>query len=301
MAENVPNSFLDLAASLKAVIAASYKLAPAAVLVMIGIIAAVIGISIQSSSLMMGVVLIVVWVVSLLVYVDTKNFGQAALAMVAGLITAYSVQWTPMRFAAFVVAWVGLAGAALIISSIRIAAESEQIYMDGATFTAPDASQIKSVYQRLRNIGEKTQYGSIGPIQRAAIVRFFCFRRVPIDLMRHLLQATETISLASRLEPLRIAALLADFTRLHTQDLGHYEAIIEALDAMDTVDAILKHAGVSPDEYITAIEDSRHVFLGRRIPVHRYFNLLGKGLNAGVAPRDMGAWLEGRTEENGDV
>jgi len=279
---------MDLVRSLKAATAASYKLAPAAVLLMIAVVAMVVGISLWSSRMMMGVVLIIVWAVSLLVYIRTDNFGEAALAMVAGLLTVYSVEWTPLRFIAFCVAWVGFAAVALLIASMKVAASTEEIYMGGAVFVAPESSQIKGLYSVLRAVGKKTQYGQLGPIGRAEIVRFFCFRRVPIEMMRQMLQTTENVSISSRIDPLRVAAMFADFSKIHTADSRSSAALVDAIDTM------LKRSSVPPEEFVTAFENSRHMVLGRRLAVSRYFQLLQEGLESGVSPQNMSTWLEER-------
>lgn len=282
----VSSSFVDVLASLRAVIASSYKLAPFAVILIVAIVAGIVGLSIWSSKMMMGVVLILVWLVSLLVYLRTQDFGEAALALVAGLLTVYTVEWTPLRFIAFCAAWVGFAATALLISSLRLAASTEKIYMDGASLTASDPSLIKGQYETLRIIGEKTQYGQFGPIQRAEIIRFFCFRRVPVGLMRQLLQATETVSLASRIDPIRIAGLFADFTKLHSQDPASSMALVDVMDAM------LKRSPVSPDEYIAAFENTRHYVLGQSMPIPKYFERLERALNSGISPQSIDAWFE---------
>jgi len=81
MTRKVSSSFVDVMASLKAVLTGSYKLAPLAVFLIIVIAAGVVGLSIWSSKMMMGVVLIIVWLVSLLVYLKTQDFGEAALVL----------------------------------------------------------------------------------------------------------------------------------------------------------------------------------------------------------------------------
>ncbi len=303
MVGHVLHSSMDLTASLKAATAATSKLATTVALAIDAIVAAVTALPIWSSRFMMVVVLLVVWGVALLVYREKENFGEAALALVAGLLTAYSVPWTPMRFIAFIVAWVSFSGGALFISGRRNADRIRGIYMDGASYSVVNAcggtflaecdysSKIKRAFQRLRDVGKKTHLHFFEPIQRAEIVRFFCYRRVPIDLIGQLLLATEVVSLTSRLEPLRIAGLFADFTKIHTRDLGPSEAYSEATDTIDTMEAALKLSGASPDDFVTAIECSRHIMLESRFPINTYLFLLKEALDSGVTPQDVSAWL----------
>lgn len=222
----------------------------------------------------------------MLVYIRTQDFGEAALALVAGLLTVYTVEWTPLRFIAFCTAWVGFAATALLISSVRLAASAQQIYMEGASLIASDPSQIQSQYEALRAVGAKTQFGQFGPIQRAEIIRFFCFRRIPVGLMGQLLGATRTVSLASGIDPIRIAGLLADFARLYSQDPASSMALVDVMDAM------LKRNPVSPDEYITALENTRHYVLGGSMRIPLYFERLERALKSGIPPQGADAWFE---------
>lgn len=172
----VRQSLTDAFAALGAAVASAYKLAPAVVVMASLVAAGVITLSLWSTTLMMGMVLLIVWGVSLLVYAKTANFGEAALALVAGLLTVFSVEWTPRRFVAFSVAWVGFALMALLVSSIRIASKVETIYQQAAYAAAQHPGEADEVERRLREIGEKSKLGQVGPVERAEILRLPGFR-----------------------------------------------------------------------------------------------------------------------------
>src|SRR3954452_21337842 len=110
----VGQSFAQMIRSLGAVIRSAYGLAPAAVVVMILVTAIVVVATIWSTPLMMTVVLLVVLGIALLLYLNTWNYGEAALALAAGLLTVYSVTWTPKKFIAFIVVWLTFSAIALL-------------------------------------------------------------------------------------------------------------------------------------------------------------------------------------------
>src|SRR5687767_2968720 len=96
--QTVRKSFYEVWRAFGATIQSLYKLAPCLVIVMGAVIAGVTWLALFSSKLMLGTVLLVVWAVAIVVYVSTRKYGEAALALVAGLLTAYSVTWNTPRF-----------------------------------------------------------------------------------------------------------------------------------------------------------------------------------------------------------
>lgn len=142
----------DSVRELKSTIQALNKLVPCLVLVAAFLAAAVIAVSLLSVQLMMGVTILVVLLVSIVVYSQTNNYGEAALALVAGLLTAFTVDWTAGRFIAFVVSWVGLSLFSLLVSSVKLAAENEEIYSDAARSICP--SRPSEVQKQLEEIGK---------------------------------------------------------------------------------------------------------------------------------------------------
>ena len=142
----------DSVKALRNTIVAANQLAPGCAFVGLLITAAVVYVSIQYLQLMMAVVVLLVLFASILIYYSTRNYGEATLALAAGLLTAFTVTWTPGSFAAFVFAWVGLSLIALLISSVGIAAEVDELYSDAAIALAP--SRHDEIREQLKVIGK---------------------------------------------------------------------------------------------------------------------------------------------------
>ena len=64
---------------------------------------------------MMAFAIILVLATSLGIFIKTGNYGEAALALVAGLLTIYSVEWTTGRWLAFVSVWITFTMIALYV------------------------------------------------------------------------------------------------------------------------------------------------------------------------------------------
>jgi hypothetical protein len=115
----------------------------------------VIIVTARSAPVMEAIILLVVWLSAVVVYLRTRNHGEAALALVAGILTAFTVDWTPGRFAAFLTVWVVFSFVALMISSIRLAANLEAIYTDAAISLSSNPADIKRLAKELQAIGQK--------------------------------------------------------------------------------------------------------------------------------------------------
>src|SRR5438105_2763695 len=105
--ESIGKSFYEVWRAFIAAVQSLYKLVPCLVIVMALVIAGVTWLALFSSKLMLGIVLLVVLAVAIIVYVSTQRYGEAALALVAGLLTAYSVNWNGKRFIGFIAVWSG--------------------------------------------------------------------------------------------------------------------------------------------------------------------------------------------------
>lgn len=271
------------------VVRSSYGLAPAAVVVMILVAAIVVVTTAWSTSLMMAVVLFVVLGIALLLYLNTWNYGEAALALAAGLLTVYSVTWTPRRFIAFIAAWLTFSAVALLASSIKVASQLETIYIGAAAAVAghSDAKAIKATERQLRAIADGYKGYLIGSKEKAEAIRVFGFRRLPLEVFGSALEAVDTLSTALQLDAIAIANLVCDITKA-----------FEATEAADlpgyfgTFISALQDTAAPPSDFIVGFESSRHLLLGRRLRPSAYFGALKGALEAGVAPARVGEYLE---------
>jgi len=279
---------------LKNTIQAANRLVPGCVVVAIFLAVLVILISLLSVQLMMGVTILVVLVVSIVVYSRTNNYGEAALALVAGLLTAFTVDWTAGRFIAFVVAWVGLSLFLLLISSVKLAAEVEEIYSEAARTINP--SQPGEVQKQLEEIGKDKFIKMLGPTKRAEVIRLFAFRKLSIPSMQYGLRAVETLSTVTGVEHETVAEFVTDVYKMFKSTPGpRYQQLL------DRIYEIIRESPVSPGEFIGAFKDSRHLALSGDIKPETFFQHLTKALDQGVAPEEVYEYLRERLDREEGV
>jgi len=285
----------DSVRELKNSLQALNKLMPCCVVAGAFLAAAVIAVSLLSVYLMMGVTILVVILVSVVVYARTNNYGEAALALVAGLLTAFTVEWTTGNFIAFVVSWVGLSLFSLLISSVKLAAGVEEIYADAAR--SIDPSHLSEVQKQLQEIGNDSFIRMLGPVKRAEVIRLFAFRKIPVASMQYGLRAVEMLSTVTSVEHQPVAEFVVDVYKIFkTTPSPRYQKLL------DGTYEIIRESCVSPGEFIAAFRDSRHLALSGDIDPETFFRQLTAALDQGVAPEEVYEYLRDQLEResNGD-
>lgn len=282
--KEVRSSVNDSLTALKGVIQASNQAIPGVTVVAGLLVASIILVSIQSVPLMMAVVVLVVLLVSVLVFAGTSNYGEAALALVAGLLTAFTVSWTPGTFAVFVVSWFVFTFIALIISSLKLAAKEQDIYFDAAQAIRSDRpAETKG---ELQKIVKHRSSKMLGPIKCAEVLRLFAFRKLPLTSMQYGLKAVEVLSVITRVDHETVASFVADVYKMFPTTPGlRYENLL------DHIYEIIRSSPVAPSEFISAFNHSRRIVLSGDVEPEDYFQRLTVALEKGVPPEAIYDYL----------
>lgn len=290
--EGIQKSLYQVLVELRATLKSLYGLAPFAVVVLTILAAGIVSVAVLSAKLMVSVVLLVVLAVAVMVYISTNEYGEAALALVAGLLTVYSVNWTPWTFVGFISVWLAFSFFALMISSIRLAAKSESIYRQAALALAPSADVSGPVESQLKEIGADKTLRSLGPIERAEVIRLFAFRRLPMGMISPALKAVEILSVITQIEHQVVAKFIADVYRVFD-----FATPADHVGVLDTLFVTLRESAVPPVDFFTGFDASRHLILSRAINPTKFFGLLREALESGVAPAETAHYLAKSLEE----
>ncbi len=280
--QKIKQSFNEVWISFTNTVKAAYDLAPFLVIVMAGVVIAVTYIAVSSANLMMGIVLLLVLGITIIVYATTDNFGEAALALVAGLLTAYSVIWTPSKFVAFIAVWSAFSFSALLISSLKLASRSESLYRQAAIAICDKSLEVPSTEKRLQEIGKDRSIEGLGPIEKAETILIFAHRKLPIESQSNALKAVSILSVITQLKPKIIGSFIADAYKVFD-----FVTTDEQSKLVDVLYETIKESPVAPEDFIKAFENSRRLILSRVIHPTPYLNLLKEALESGIAPEGV--------------
>jgi len=281
---NLPQSFYLSWVAFLNVLQAANRIVPGCAVVGMLLVGAVIYVAMSSVTIMVAVILLVVLLSSIVVYAKTRNYGEAALALVAGLLTAFTVDWTAGRFATFIVVWAVFSFIALMIASVSLAGKVETIYLQAALVLSPETNDGKKIAKELQAIGQtSTPLGQLPVVDRAEAIRLLVFRKIPMTSLPEALKAIEVVSVVTRVNTKSAAAFIADVLRLlEIHDAKDYSQVLEQIMG------IIWRSAVPPDDFIKGFEYSRSLALSRTLTPQRYFELLKEQLENGITPEDVG-------------
>jgi len=261
---NVTRSMLQTLRALRGMLQSLYRLMPGAVVVLI-ILLGVFGFFLSRSELVsQATAVVIIFLVSIAIYAKERNYAQAVLAFVVGLLPALSMTWSPGRFWLFVGGFVVLNGLFFVLNAIRIAGENEHIYNQAAVFAE----------------------GSDHTMTAAECVRQLMFRNFPIELLPAALKSIETLS--------TVTGLLA-------RDVAGYMVILYPLADVtgvgfsrldDIFYLTLRNSAATPEEFFEAFRVTRNLVLSGQMDLEAYLDRLSELLGLGLGPDEIRKTME---------
>ena len=237
--------------------------------------------------LMMVVVTLLVLTVSLVMYGKIANYGEAALALVAGLLMALAITWTLGKFLIFIAAWVVFTVFVFLISSIKLASKLQHIYRHAAVLI--DNKNYQNIEEKLKKAGSSTPRGMLGPLERVESIRLLSFRKYPIQLMKSTLATVETLSIATQVSYKKITLFIADLYMMVAHLLGQNEQEINQQfhRLVVLVMNIICDTPASPEEFFNTFQQTRWFVISGRLEPIPYLQEIYHAFNKGFSPDDI--------------
>lgn len=285
MADEVSKSFSHLMRALSGATRSLYRLAPAAVVVLMVLVTTlVLVVILLLPQLMMSFVVLLVVFTSVLIYGTTNRVGEAAIALVAGLLAAFTVQWTAGKFASIVGAWTAFFLMVLIISSIKVSARTELLYLRAALAVSPD--DLSRVEKELRVAGGPTPLKMLGPVERAECVLLLAFRKTPVWMMKGSLTGIEQVAVATQTDYKVVASWVADLYRI-VGIVGEKRRESVPSAAVGDLVSLMIDSPASPEEFFAAFRSTRRLVLSGKMDIDTYIDRLRTGFEKGLLPDEM--------------
>lgn len=288
--------------SSKNLILSLYKLAPVTVIVGLILLAALIWALTQFTDIFrMGLVLTIVFGVSIYIYIKTNNYGEASLSLVAGILAAFTVEWSTELATLFAIIWISHVVFVMLYQSIKMAAEHENIFRQAAIWI--DLSNFNDIETKLRDITKTSLDGMIGPIEAAKIIRLLAYYGHPIEFMSGTLNSIEKIVTVTEVDPETITLFHVDIYKKikPTNEVNYNHKIQNAYNE-------LCKTAVPPSIFFEAFKKTRRLIFSEDINIEKYFQVLRIGLNNGFTSDDileymvnhlnLGSKLTERTKDN---
>jgi hypothetical protein len=222
------------------------------------------------------------------VYAAQRNFAEAALALVVGMLPVLTTDWNAKRFSVFVAAWVALGLGGLLVRSIAIATQSEKLFFHAVA--ACESYLGDHGAETLKRISEGLSYSGLGPIEKAEVLREFAFRKMPADRIPGALEACGQFSTLWEIDHRKAAVFVADIFRMFPDgsDTG--------ASLKDQTYVLVRDSLVSPSEFLSAFAASKRLALSGMVNPVLYLVLLSAALHDGVPAEDIYSYIRETVE-----
>lgn len=284
------NSFHQTWRALCNALNSAYGLAPAAVIIGLILVGILIFVSLYFVEIMMGTIILLIFLISIAVYAASNNYGEAALALVVGLLTAFTVQWTWNKYVAFIIPLVSFFLFILLTVSMRLAAKNESLYLQAAIYI--DVTRSKEIEGRLRKIAGEIPTGTLGPLDKADAIRIMAFRKIPIESMKYMLGTVEIISGITDLDAKSVTLFLIDLSKAFNINIGP-----DFQKEIDKIFDFYRDAPISHEEFIQAFKNSKRFLISNKVEPVKFLLLLKSGLMRGVSPEEVSDFIQEKMTE----
>jgi len=272
-------SMLQTLRSLRGMLQSLYRLIPGAVIVLVLLVGAFGFLLSRSELVSQAAAVVIIFLVSVAIYAKERNYAQAILAFVVGLLPALSMTWSPGRFWLFVGGFVVLNGLFFVLNAIRIAGEAEHIYTQAAVFAQGTDTTVTA--KKLEKLAKKANVSSLGATTRAECVQQLMFRNFPMEHLPAALKSIETLSTVTGLAPKDIAAYMVILYPL----ANAAGVSFSRLD--DLLYLTLRDSAATPEEFFEAFRVTRSLVLTGSMDLQSYLNRLSALLGSGYSPSEI--------------
>lgn len=222
-------------------------------------------------NVMVCILSFVVVVSAIIIYVKTENYGEAVLALSAGLFTVYTVTWTLSLFLGFISVWVLFTVIVFFITSIRSISNIESILLEASMLLYNAEFTDEQIMRQLEEISNSLKDCVLMPEQRATIIRLFCFRKIEIDRISIALKWVNIYYSITKIPYLEIASFVTEVIK-NTSVLNSGATID---DIFDYIYVGMRDTPASPLEYMQAFKRTRYILASTKNTL-LYFNSINK-------------------------
>lgn len=272
------NNFIEALQALQNVINAAYKLAPSVVVTAIILAAIVAYVSLIFIEILQGFIVILIIFISILIYYKSNNYGEAALALVVGLLAAFTVNWSWNQYIVFMTALLGFLLFIMLVGSIKLAAEIENIYLKAAIHI--NAGRSKDISQQLKKISDSTATKKISPIEKAYAIKAMSFQNIPIESMKYMLKMVDMLSAIADMDAKYVTSFLialSDALNISPGPSYEYE--------VDKLIRFYRYTKVSYEDFIRAFMNSYRLVIFGKVKDAEYRLLLRDALEKTYLPK----------------
>jgi hypothetical protein len=223
-----------------------------------------------------------------ILYMYQDSYIEAFLAFFLGILTVFTIEWDDKKTLIFIIAYFGLNIFVFIGSSIKLAAKIEDILKRAASYDFSINHDIQ--YKVLKTIANKpTTYQQIRPIERAEIIDFMCFLKVPNSKLYAAINKIETVKVLTRSD---LTTSLNLYRALFMISKRLYSTDDEVERNVNTHIENILRLTMTPNEITNLLRLTRKHLIQRRIELEDYYKFISRSIDKGLSEDEIAADLD---------
>jgi hypothetical protein len=283
----VKQSSINALKSLKSTFQAAYNLVPALIISAIFLTFGVVTVIIKFG-LYMAFSLLIMILVSIIVYLKTRDYGEAALSLVVGMLTVFTVNWNTTKLIILASSWVGFSLISVVISSINIASESESLYIHNASFMSYYSTYTSDeLYDLLQEEAKKADISTFGPIEIAEIIQILVYKKVKLENIKEALEKIHILTNIIQVPSDQITNFYVDFCEMFDIPIGNVSDTF-----LDYIYNTFRDVPVSPKEFIDYFNKSKRIVFMNSVDSYEYIDSLKKGIDLKMNLKDINEFIK---------
>lgn len=284
MGKAIGNSLKDFVIALRNVSARLFLSHPIFVILFFGFIWLMLYYFSQSDTKMTFALCVLISFVSIIIYSQTKNYGETLLTFMLGVVTVFTIQWTTYSSILFISFYIGFNTVIFMLSSISISSKMETELTAAASFI--DLKNHKSIYKILQVVANTgTEFNNIGPLNRAKAVKFMAFMKMQPGEMTDGLKNIEYIKVIYQLEIERACEIF----RILYFITQRTNASINVTIFLDEI--VWRRIPLTPTEFFNIIGRTKGTIIRENLSVQNYLTAMEKLVMEGYEEEEIISYL----------
>lgn len=269
MAEGIGNNFKQGSMAFKNVLGMLIHQFPLLVFIIISLLWTVFYYFSKTPTKMTFALSFLVTLVSIIIYANTKKYGETLLTFMLGLLTVFSANWDTYKSILFFSFYLGFHAIVFIISSISLAAKVESELTSAANFL--DLKNSKNTYKELQGVSKiNTKYNALGGQERAEAIKFLAFMKVPVMEMSEAIKNIEYIKLIYQTDLIKSLEFFRSL--YYIKERSSFK--VNVTNFLDII--VNKGMPVTPDEFFYIFSRTKGIIIQGRLDIVTYLDELQK-------------------------
>jgi len=210
-----------------------------------------------------------IFVVSVIIYIKTNNYGETMLSFILGVLAVFTITWDNDKAWLFIVFYLGVNIFLFFITALKLSMEVEHVLTGAACYI--DLKNAKSIVSELNIICDKpTKGGRLSKTEKAKVIQHLAYMKMPIGEMQEAIEQIEIIKVVYELSIMEACNFYRGiyFIKINSKK---YVRISSFLDKI-----VDKRLPIPPHDFVAIFDQTKDLLIKEKLTLNNYLNKIEK-------------------------